>query len=262
MKKIIYGFLALLLLLEFSFAAPTTTRSSSSSSRQLGTFTKGSIVDGTTGTGTARRWFFFNEGAVGSSYTFLGKAEYLSVDVGYSLYLRSIESVLGGMNMMFGTEITAPIFLQPMRGSKSNILDTHAYLERTQFEGIVGAGVQLPLMLGFEYKGFYFLGFGGYTWLFMKDTYPSTQRGDFPTIKTQYDGVIYGGGLGYKVSNIVNLGFRYTGGSLTNRGVPQTVFDDAAIKEGLDKQSITNETGRPIYNIPYHRISVFVSVIF
>ncbi|WP_104697257.1 MULTISPECIES: hypothetical protein [unclassified Helicobacter] len=260
MSRVIYGLFALFLMLDFSFAAPK--KSSSSTKKELGKFTPGSIADGTTGTGKVRRWYFFNEGAVGSSYTFLGKSEYLSVDLGYSLYIRSIESVLGGMNLMIGTEISAPIFLRPMRGSKSNILENRPYLERTQFEGVVGGGVQLPLMLGLEYKGFYVVGFGGYTWLFMKDTYPSDNRGDFPTIKTQYDGVIYGGGLGYKISNIVNLGVRYTGGSLINRGGAQTIFDSAAIADGLDNQSITRKTGRAIYDIPYHRISVFISVIF
>lgn len=254
MKRIVASFFSLFLLIDFSFAATSKT-SSSSTKKELGKFTPGSIVDGTTGTGKARRWYFFNEGAVGSSYTFLGKSEYLSVDLGYSLYIRSIESVLGGMNLMIGTEISVPIFLKPMKGSRSNILSDHRYLETSRFDGVAGSGVQVPLTLGLEYKGFYIMGFGGYTWLWMKDTYPSDAYGKYPSVDSMYDGVIYGGGLGYKISNIVNIGARYTGGSLTNRY--------SQLKPGiLGGETISGKTGRDIYDIPYHRISVFISVIF
>ena len=218
-------------------------------------FTKGSIVSGTTGTGSVRRWFFFNEGAVGSSYTWLGRSNYISVDVGYNLYLRSIESVLGGTNFMIGTEISVPIFIKPFSGSRSNVLSDHRYLETKEFDGVAGSGIQVPLMMGFEYRGFYIMGFGGYTWLWMNDTYASNAVGSYPTIKSMYDGVIYGGGIGYKVSNIVNIGVRYTGGFLTNR-IQQLQAGS------LLGDTISHATGRDIYDIPYHRISVFISLIY
>lgn len=259
MKKLLLGCLSFLLLTNIAFGVTT---SKTSSNKNLGKFTSGSIVSGTPATGKVRRWYFFNEGSIGSSYTFLGKSQYLSVDLGYSLYLRSIESVLGGMNFMFGTEISVPLYIKPMSGSKSNILNDHRYLERSEIEGLAGLGLELPLMLGFEYKGFYIAGLAGYTWLFMKDTYKSAAQGAYPTIQTQYDGVIYGGGIGYKVSNVVNIGVRYTGGSITNRGGAQTELSQEAIRDGLGSMVITNQTGRPIYNIPYHRIHAFISVIF
>ncbi len=263
MKKILLGLMAFLLCFDISMSAPTSkTKTSKTQNKQLGKFKPGSIVDGTPATGPVRRWYFFNEGSVGTSYASLGRSQYMTVDLGYSLYIRSIESVMGGMNFMIGTEMSTPIFIRPMSGSRSNILSDHRFLERSQIEGIAGAGVQFPLMLGFEYKGFYFVGLAGYGWFFMKDTYFSDKRGNFPTIQTQYDGVIYGGGIGYKIRNVVNIGVRYTGGSLVNRGGAQTIFDDAAIANGLDKVSITQQTGRSIHDITYHRIGLFIAVVY
>ncbi|MCE3037543.1 hypothetical protein LW135_06875 [Helicobacter sp. faydin-H20] len=259
MKKTLLACLCALLSLNLAFGAPAKT---TKTNKNLGKFTKGSVVDGTPATGKVRRWYFFNEGSAGSSYTFLGKSQYLSVDLGYSLYLRSIESMLGGMNFMFGTEISVPMYLKVMPNSKSNILSDHRYLERQETEGLAGFGVELPLMIGLEYKGFYIAGLAGYTWLFMKDTYKSANAGAYPTIQTQYDGIVYGGGIGYKISNIVNFGIRYTGGSLTNREGARTSISPEANRDNLGGMVITNQTGRPIYNIPYHRIHAFISIIF
>ncbi|PAF43565.1 hypothetical protein [Helicobacter sp. 11S02596-1] len=225
----------------------------------LGQFTKGSIVDGTKGTGSVRRWYLFNEGSIGGSYTMLGKSEYISADVAYSTYIRSIESLFGGMSLMAGTELSFPIYLKA--SGKSNILNDHRPLETKETEGVAGFGVQLPLMVGLEYKGFYITGLVGYTWLFMKDTYAATGRGANPTVTTNYDGLIYGGGLGYKISNVVNIGIRYVTGELTNR-YAQTKFDDSAKINGLDLHSITNERGRDLYGVNYQRFYGFISYIF
>lgn len=256
MKKFLSTFLATLALGSMLYAAPSKSTSSAKAGRSTSKFAKGTFVDGTTGTGSARRWFFFNEGSIGSSYSWLGRSQYVSVDLGYSAYLRSIESVLGGMNFMIGTEISAPIFIRPIVGSRSNILNDHRFLESSEFDGVAGGGLQLPIMMGFEYRGFYFMGFAGYTWLWMNDTYQSTTVGAHPTVRNMYDGVIYGGGIGYKVSNIVNIGIRYTGGSLTNR-IEQ--LDPDAI---LANETIGHTTGRSVYDIPYHKISIFVSLIY
>ena len=281
MKKFLSTFLATLALGSMLYAAPSKSAKTGSSTSK---FAKGTFVNGTTATGSARRWFFFNEGSIGSSYSWLGRSQYVSVDLGYSAYLRSIESVLGGMNFMIGTEISAPIFIRPIVGSRSNILNDHRFLESSEFDGVAGGGLQLPIMMGFEYHGFYFMGFAGYTWLWMNDTYQSTTVGAHPTVsfmgfagytwlwmndtyqsttvgahptvRNMYDGVVYGGGIGYKVSNIVNIGIRYTGGSLTNR-IEQ--LDPDAV---LANDTIGHTTGRSVYDIPYHKISIFVSLIY
>lgn len=226
----------------------------------LGQFSKGSIVDGAKSTGSVRRWYLFNEGSVGGSHTILGSSQYESVDLGYNTYIRSIESLFGNMSLMAGTEISIPLYLS-VKG-KSNILNDHRALETKEREGIAGWGVQVPFMAGFEYGGFYMVGLVGYTWLFMKDTYASTLRGENPTVQTQYDGLIYGAGLGYKISNVVNIGFRYTTGGLTNRK-HQTEFDNRATAENLDDISITQRTrGRDTYGINYERFYAFISWIF
>ncbi|PAF42020.1 hypothetical protein [Helicobacter sp. 11S03491-1] len=265
MKKIMFFFVGISLLLGNVYGA--TQKKSTSPVKTIQTkrnmvlnqFTRGSIVSGTKGTGSVRRWYLFNEGSVGSSYTMLGKSQYVSVDLGYSTYIRSIESLFGGMSLMAGTEVSVPIYLT-VRG-KSNILSDNPALETKETQGLIGVGVQLPFMLGLEYKGFYINGLVGYTWLFMKDTYPSTGAGDHPSVQTTYDGLIYGGGLGYKISNVVNIGVRYVRGELTNRK-NQTKFDQRAIDQGLEANSITKERGRDIWNVDYQRFYVFLSYIF
>lgn len=266
MKKLFFALIASSVLVAAGLsAAAKQTRSPISNINQkrsavLGHFTKGSIVDGTRATGSVRRWYLFSEGVLGSSYTMLGNSQYVSADIGYSTYIRSIESLFGGMSLMAGTEISVPIYL--MSRGKSNILSDNQPLETKEVEGIAGYGVQLPFMAGLEYKGFYIVGLVGYTWLFMKDTYGATTRGANPTVNTQYDGLIYGGGLGYKISNVVNIGLRYvTSNGLTNR-MNQTHFDDRAVTEGLDKKSITTDRGRDLYNIEYQRMYLFLSWIF
>lgn len=266
MKKLFFALIAVSVIVAGGLSAATKkTRNPISNINQkrsaaLGYFTKGSIVDGTRATGSVRRWYLFSEGTLGSSYTMLGDSQYVSADIGYSTYIRSIESLFGGMSLLAGTEISVPIYL--MSRGKSNILSDNQPLETKEVEGIAGYGVQLPFMAGLEYKGFYIVGLVGYTWLFMKDTYHATTRGTNPTVNTQYDGLIFGGGLGYKISNVVNIGLRYvTSNGLTNR-MNQTNFDDRAITEGLDKKSITADRGRDNYNIPYQRMYLFLSWIF
>ncbi|PAF53977.1 hypothetical protein BKH42_03145 [Helicobacter sp. 13S00482-2] len=267
MKKLFFAFITMSLLVGTSLYAATKTtpkRSPISNINQkrdmiLKNFTKGSIVDGTKATGSTRRWYEFNEGVIGSSYTMLGNSQYVSVDIGYSTYIRSIESLFGGMSLMAGTEISVPIYL--MTRGKSNILNDERPLETKEVEGIAGYGLQLPFMAGLEYKGFYIVGLVGYTWLFMKDTYYATS-GANPTVNTLYDGLIFGGGMGYKISNVVNIGVRYiTSNGLTNR-MNQTKFDDRAVAEGIDKQSKFLTRDRDIYNVDYQRIYLFLSFIF
>ncbi|PAF48176.1 hypothetical protein BKH46_02390 [Helicobacter sp. 12S02634-8] len=267
MKKILFVCVSIAMLFVSAEAVakdprnPKSTLKSVQNNRNgvLRQFTKGSIVSGTKATGSVRRWYLFNEGSIGSSYTMLGRSQYVSADLAYSTYIRSIESLFGGLSLMAGTELSVPIYLM-IRG-RSNVLSDHRLLEVQETEGIAGYGIQLPLMLGLEYKGFYVVGLVGYTWLFMKDTYMATGRGANPTISTNYDGLIYGGGLGYKFSNVVNLGVRYVTGSLTNRAA-QTHFDDRAIAEGLDTLSITRARGRDLFGVDYQRFYAFISYIF
>ena len=65
----------------------------------------------------------------------------------------------------------------------------------------------------------------------------------------------------YKVRNVMNIGFRWTMGNMTNRkDGPE--LSDAAIGDGLDSQLITTQRGRDIYNIDYMKFMGFVSVVF
>ncbi|CBG40602.1 hypothetical protein [Helicobacter mustelae] len=258
MKKWFIGICSILLLSTLSFGATKGNRVQKKISKN---FTPGSVVSGTPSTGKVRRWYFFNEGAIGASYTFLGRAQYTSIDLGYNFYLRSIESMLGGVNFFIGSEINMPLYFKTMPGSRSNIISGHPRLESKETQGLSGVGIQIPLVLGFEYQGFYVAGLAGYTWLFMNDTYPSKGAGVHPTIQTQYDGVIYGGGIGYKISNIINIGVRYIAGSLTDRS-STTKPSGRAIAEGLDKELISAKTQRDIFGIPYQSIHVFISLIY
>lgn len=259
MKKTTKGLLTatLILLASNSLSGATVTKTTAKNPpKNTAKFAKGSIVDGTSNTGSVRRWYFFNEGSIGVSYNWIGGSQYVSEDLGYTAYIRSIESLFGGMSLMIGTEIVAPIFNRPMDGSRSNVLTDHRYLETSSFDGVVGSGVQVPLNIGLEYNGFYVMGFAGYTWLWMNDTYPSAAVGAYPSVKSMYNGVIYGAGIGYKVSNVVNIGIRYTGGSLTNR--IEQLKPDAA----LENDTISHATGRSVYGIPYNRVSFFISLIY
>ncbi|KAA8711485.1 hypothetical protein [Helicobacter canis] len=227
-------------------------------------FASGSIVSGSTYGSTsknaARRWYIFNEASVGGSYTTLGQANYVAVDVGYHAYLRTIESTILGLNFLIGAELNFPIYLQA-QGS-SNIIANKPLETKETAQAVQGWGVELPAMIGFEKNGFYLVGLVGYAWQFMTDTYTRVNgRGEHPTIKTNYDGLIYGAGVGYKVRNVINLGFRWTMGNMTNRKAG-TEFSQGAITDGLDQSAITTQTGRDIYNIDYMKFMGFVSVVF
>lgn len=234
------------------------SQSSFTNSFASGTFVSGS----TSGKNGARRWYIFNEGSVGGSYTMLGSANYWAVDLGYHAYIRTIESAIGGFNFQAGVELNFPLYLSV--SGKSNILTDHRPFETNESTGLAGWGIELPAMIGIEKNGFYIVGLVGYGWLFMKDTYTNAlARGAHPTIQTTYDGLIYGGGLGYKVSNVINIGFRYIAGTMTNRK-DGTEFDSAAINNSLDTDamSITRQRGRDLYNIDYQKFMLFVAFIF
>lgn len=229
-------------------------------------FASGSIVSGSTygsrSTNAARRWYIFNEGSVGGSYTMLGQANYWAVDLGYHIYLRSIEYTVLGLNFIIGAELNFPIYLSA--NGRSNILSDHRHFETEESDGIKGWGLELPAMIGFERKGFYLVGLVGYGWQFMRETYTTTiARGAHPVIETQYDGLIYGAGIGYKATNILNIGFRYTYGNMTNR-FKSTKFDDSAVLNSLDTttNSITAARGRDLYGIDYHKFMLFAALVF
>ena len=253
-------------MLQLANAAPsanTTYRNlQSAQSKVTRSFTSGSIISASSSGNSARRWYIFNEGSVGGSYTTIGQANYWAVDLGYHAYLRTIESTVLGLNFLIGAELNFPIYLSV--NGRSNILADHRTFETEEAEGIKGWGIELPAMIGFEKNGFYIVGLVGYSWLLMKDTYTKVSgRGAHPTVQTQYDGLIYGAGLGYKVSNVINIGFRWTMGNMTNRK-EQTTFDQSAINDSLDTtdNSITVARGRDIYNIDFQKFMVFVGIVF
>lgn len=251
-----------------AFGAKDPNKAYKSLKSQQSSFTKnfasGSVVSGSTYGSTsknaARRWYIFNEASAGGSYTTLGQANYVAVDVGYHAYLRTIESTILGLNFLIGAELNFPIYLQA--NGSSNIIANKPLETKETAQAVQGWGVELPAMIGFEKNGFYLVGLVGYTWQFMTDTYTRQNgRGEHPTVKTNYDGLIYGAGVGYKVRNVINLGFRWTMGNMTNRKAG-TEFSDAAIQDSLDQNAITHQTGRDIYNIDYMKFMGFVSVVF
>lgn len=260
--------MAIVALLGVSGAHAASNKNYKNLKSQQSSFTKnfasGSIVSGSTYGSTnknaARRWYIFNEASAGGSYTTLGEANYVAVDVGYRAYLRTIETTMLGLNFLFGAEINFPIYLQA--SGKSNIIANKPFETEETASAIQGWGVEVPAIIGFEKSGFYLTGLVGYGWQFMTDTYTlANGRGAHPTIKTSYDGLIWGASVGYKVRNVMNIGFRWTMGNMTNRK-DGTELSDAAIGDGLDSQLITTQRGRDIYNIDYMKFMGFVSVVF
>lgn len=237
----------------------------SNQSRFTKNFASGSIVSGSraNASNSERRWYIFNEGAVGGSYTMLGKANYWAVDLGYNVYIRTIESAVGGINFLAGAGVNFPIYLKA--GGKSNILSDGRGFQTKDYDGIVGWGSEIPVMLGIEKSGFYLTGLVGYGWLFMTDIYPTTNQsgnGAFPRVETSYDGIIYGAGIGYKVSNVINIGFRYLHGDMTNRK-DETKPDTAAGSNNITAATIiTQVRGRDIYDIAYDKFQLFLAFIF
>lgn len=277
--KVSNGLLALVLSIGvsgvFSSAWSASSRKSSASnsykslqsnqSRFTKNFASGSIVSGSraNASNSERRWYIFNEGAVGGSYTMLGKANYWAVDLGYNVYIRTIESAVGGINFLAGAGVNFPIYLKA--GGKSNILSDHRGFQTKDYDGIVGWGSEIPVMLGIEKSGFYLTGLVGYGWLFMTDIYPTTNQsgnGAFPRVETSYDGIIYGAGIGYKVSNVINIGFRYLHSDMTNRK-DETKPDTAAGSNNINGSNIITQTrGRDIYDIAYDKFQLFLAFIF
>ena len=210
-----------------------------------GTFVSGSTL-GRTGSNAARRWYIFNEGSVGGSYTMLGNANYWALDLGYRVYMRTIET-FGLINFIGGLEIDVPLYLSA-NGSETS--------------GLRGWGIEPNLMLGFEIKGFYLTGLFGYSFLSMSDIYTTSSRGAHPIVTTNYDGITYGVGVGYKFSNVVNVGFRYVTSSMMTLRKDTMKFDAQGTADGLDQNNLAVERGRNIYNVQYDKFNFFISVIF
>lgn len=260
--------IALSALLGLSAAHAASNKNYKSLKSSQSSFTKnfasGSIVSGSTygssSRDAARRWYIFNEASAGGSYTMLGSANYVAVDVGYRAYLRTIETTMLGLNFLFGAEINFPIYLST--SGTSNLIPNKPFETQETASAIQGWGVEVPAIIGFEKAGFYLTGLVGYSWQFMTDTYTRQNgRGDHPTIKTNYDGLIWGATIGYKVRNVMNIGFRWTMGNMTNRK-NGTEYSDAAIQDTLDQQTLTHLRGRDVYNIDYMKFMGFVSVVF
>lgn len=237
----------------------------SNQSKFTSRFASGSIVSGSKANSrnSERRWYIFNEGAVGGSYSMLGSATYWAVDLGYNVYLRTIDSTKGGVSFIAGAGVNFPIYLKA--NGKSNILSDHRGFQQKDYDGILGWGSEIPVMIGIEKSGFYLTGLVGYGWLFMNDIYPVANAqgsGAFPRVETSYDGIIYGAGLGYKLSNVINIGFRYFHGDMTNRK-NDTKPDVAAEANGITStQIITHARGRDVYGIAYDKFQLFVAFIF
>lgn len=229
-----------------------------------GTFVSGSTL-GRTGSNAARRWYIFNEGSVGGSYTMLGNANYWALDLGYRVYMRTIET-FGLINFIGGLEIDVPLYLSA--NGKSNVIynsstdKTMKPFETSETSGLRGWGIEPNLMLGFEIKGFYLTGLFGYSFLSMSDIYTTSSRGAHPIVTTNYDGITYGVGVGYKFSNVVNVGFRYVTSSMMTLRKDTMKFDAQGTADGLDQNNLAVERGRNIYNVQYDKFNFFISVIF
>ncbi|ANV98616.1 hypothetical protein BBW65_07315 [Helicobacter enhydrae] len=168
----------------------------------------GSVINGVKATGSLQRWMFFNDGFVGSSWTKIGRSEYISVDFGYSATIATIGTA-GGLRGIFGVDFAFPIYVAA-RG-QTNGLTTH-----NSFAEVLGWGAIVPLSIGLDVNGFYIRGLVGYAYNDIVEGFDLPNKSDATTMQMRYHGVVYGAGMGYRISNILNIGFKALFGEMKN----------------------------------------------
>lgn len=168
---------------------------------------KGSVISGSKATGNLQRWMFFNDGSIGGSWTKIGKSEYISVDLGYSATITTIATA-GGLRGIFGIDFEFPIYVSAK--GKSNTLTTE-----NSFSEVLGWGAMVPLSVGIDVNGFYIRGLVGYGYNEIKEGYDIGGNKN-SHLTARYHGLIYGGSVGYRISNIVNIGAKALFGKMKN----------------------------------------------
>lgn len=219
----------------------------------LNNFAKGSILDGSNKAGNVQRWYLFNEGHVGYSYSKLGKLDLQSVDLGYSMYLTAIRAA-SGLRPYIGTEITLPIYIKSTGYSNAFYADQATGLPHNtkvlQDMGFNGWGVQVPIIVGVQAQYLYIQGMVGYAYHDITDKFYVSDVQNDTSLNNIYHGLVYGVGVGIKVSNIFSMGFRYVLGQMNSASrVPGAGINTNSIRT----KDFTND---------YQRFSVIFGVMF
>lgn len=185
----------------------------------LGNFASGSVLSGSTKAGSVQRWYLFNEGHLGYSYSMLGDLNLHSLDVGYSMYITAIRPQ-SGLRPYFGLELTAPIYLKSVGNSNAFYADRDTGLPGGRKvmtdTGFNGWGAQVPLILGVQARYFYIQGMVGYSYHNITDNFYVSDTQNDTSLDNIYHGLTYGVGMGIKVRNVFTVGFRYVMGQLNS----------------------------------------------
>lgn len=254
-----FSFRKIVLLLAFVgsvvFGAPAKNTNSLNNVKKniLGNFAKGSILDGSNKAGSVQRWYLFNEGHVGYSYSKLGQLDLQSVDLGYSMYLTAIRPA-GGLRPYIGTEITFPIYIKSTGFSNAFYDDKATGLPSNtkvlSDMGFNGWGVQVPIIVGVQAQYLYIQGMVGYAYHNIIDRFYVSETQNDTSLTNIYHGFMYGVGVGIKVSNIFSIGFRYVLGQMNSASrVPQTSINTDSVRT----KDFVND---------YQRASVIFGVVF
>lgn len=236
------------------FAASSSTNSLSTAKKQLlGNFASGSVVSGSSYAGNVRRWYLFNEGHLGYSYTKLGSLNLHSADIGYSLYITSINSA-GGVRPYVGTEITVPIYLKSIGNSNAFWEGRNTGLpggtKVMTDMGFNGWGVQVPVILGIQVSSFYIQGMVGYSYHSITDNFYVSDTQNDTSLENTYHGLTYGVGIGAKFSNVFSVGLRYVMGELTS--------SSRTANAGISTDAVRTKD----FKDNYQRFSVIFGVVF
>ncbi|MCE3047499.1 autotransporter outer membrane beta-barrel domain-containing protein [Helicobacter kayseriensis] len=202
MKKIISLIVCGFLLSGFLEAAPKKPSGNAVKNLQ-----KGSVINGSKATGDLKRWMFFNDGSIGGSWTKIGRSEYISVDLGYSATITTIATA-GGLRGIFGIDFEFPIYVSAK--GQSNTLTDHK-----SFSEVLGWGAMIPLSVGIDVNGFYLRGLVGYGYNEIKEGYDIGANQN-ASLNARYHGLIYGGSIGYRIKNIINIGAKAMFGKMKN----------------------------------------------
>ncbi|WP_334085220.1 hypothetical protein [Helicobacter typhlonius] len=237
-------------------AKPTTTNKNSLQDTQkklLGNFASGSILNGSNKAGNVARWYLFNEGHLGYSYSKLGDLNLHSADLGYSIYIASIKAA-SGIRPYLGTEITVPIYLKSVGESNAFYADANLPLPGGRQVmtdlGFNGWGAQVPVIVGVQMNSFYIQGMVGYSYHSITDNFFVSDTQNDTSLSNTYHGLVYGVGAGFKFQNVFSVGLRYIMGELTNSDRdPGAVIPTTAVRTKDFKNN-------------YQRFSVIFGVVF
>ncbi|RDU57212.1 hypothetical protein CQA49_00695 [Helicobacter sp. MIT 00-7814] len=220
----------------------------------LSNFGNGRVIKASTKANSAT-WVFYNEGHLGYSYSKLGSTILNSADIGYSSYIMAIRSAQG-LHPYVGLEITVPIYLQARGDSNifanpsSMLPNGRAVLGET---GFTGWGVQVPVVIGVQAGSFYIQAMGGYAYHAITDTFYKSEVENNWSADTAYQGIIYGGGVGWRLNNTFSMGVRYIMGNLTNTTRTPTSENFNALNSDIKTKD---------FQVPYYRASVIFGYVF